>query len=225
VLTLFRSSFSSNPWVSRIIEHTGGYEREDVAKFHKDTSGGARIQRAGHEQPPENRIWFEMHSLYNDSLIAQMPVEAFTSAFQAAFVKELFTSSEWTEVQILGFLRRHMFNAATIATFGPRILETNPGFVDVFWEYEKYAEGLSFGLPSFLNTRARQARDRFNAQCGKWFEMADREFDWQGGDVSPDEEFEPVFGSRLSRRLAQWGKSFRFSRKTMGGVYGLIFFG
>lgn len=196
-----------------------------MARFEKDTSGGARIQRIGHEQPPENRIWYEMHSMYHDSLISRMPVKAFSSDFQTAFTKELPTSSEWVEVRVFDFLKSHMFSAATIAIFGPRILQMNPGFVDAFWEFERYAETLSFGLPSLLNTRARYARDTFHAMCGKWFEMADGEFDWDKVDEDSDKEFEPILGARISRRLAQWGKSFRFSRKTMGGAYGLLFFG
>lgn len=219
------------------MEHIGGYERGDIAKFQADTSGGARARRAGGEQVPDGRrIWHAMHRMYQDGLVAPSPVRTFSSGFQVAFSRELLLALRptapggggggWAEVRILDLLKRHMLNAATSAIFGPRILEMCPGLAGAFWEYERHAETLLFGLPSWANSEATRARDTFNAICHEWFELADLKFDWEAEGASPgQDEVEPVFGARISRSLAEWGKAFHFSPKTMGGTYGLFFFG
>lgn len=227
---IFRSSFSSDPWILRILEHSGGYSPTDLAKFSTDQSGGARVPRKGSSRPPvpEKRIWHAKHRLHDESLVNSRSVNALSMAFQDFFNRQLdaFPVGEWVEdVRILDFMRRNMATAATCSVLGSRILEINPGFLDAFWKYEKYVEPLAFGLPHWLNRRAVRARDQFRAMCLKWYEIADYEFDWDGVKLREDVDWEPVFGSQISRGLARWVKSFDFAAESIGGLYALFAFG
>lgn len=202
----------------------------DVAKFSQDRSGGAVQPRIGSDgvPPPEKRIWYAMHRMYDEGLLGAHPVKAFSASFQTFFGQQLasFPAGEWAdEVQIFEFLKQNMSIAATRAVLGTRMLDDNPDFVDAFWQYEKFVETLAFGLPKWLNRRGVRARNRFRAMCVKWYEVADREFDWDG--IGPDKgpDWEPVFGSRISRGLAQWAKSFDFSTESIGAAYALFHFG
>lgn len=66
------------------------------------------------------------------------------------------------------------------------------------------------------------SRDTFHTMCGGLVALADRQLDGEVIDAGPDEEFEPIFGARISRRLAQLGKSLQFSQETMRGNYILV---
>ncbi|KAI1654489.1 putative cytochrome P450 [Daldinia decipiens] len=231
ISAIFRSSFTSDPWILRILQHSAGYSPTDLAKFRQDESGSANLPRSGSTRffSPEKRIWYALHRTYNDGLVGAHPVDAFSASFQSSFSQKLamFLPGEWVEVRVFDFLKRHMMTAATNSVLGPRIIEVNPGFEDAFWQYEKAVETLAFGLPSWLNREGVRARDRFSAMCLKWYKLADQEFDW---DNSKSHEgvpldLEPVFGSQISRGLAQWSRSFGFSADSVGAVYALFLFG
>ncbi|KAH8883484.1 cytochrome P450 [Thozetella sp. PMI_491] len=225
ISTIFRSSFTSDPWITRILENSAGYSPSDVAKFTKDESGGGSMPRRGNNTPAEERIWFAMHRTYDESLLSAAAVNAFFATFQGCYSKQLAAvpTGEWAEVLLFDFLRENIALAATSAMMGPKVLEVNPDFIEAFWGYEKYVEGLAFGLPTWLNKPGVQARDRLRGMCLKWYEVADRDYDWHGADE--DVDYEPVFGSRISRGLARWGKSFDFSSESMGAVFSLFLFG
>ncbi|KAH8772004.1 cytochrome P450 [Diaporthe sp. PMI_573] len=230
VSAIFRASFSSEPWVIRILQHSAGYTPKDVAKFIGDETGAASKPRNGSttDSSPEQRIWRAMHRMYDESLVSTHPVKVFSRHFQRFFALQLakFQAGKWSEnVQLYDLLRQDMATAATHAVMGKRILEVNPGFVDAFWEYEQVVEALAFGLPSWMNQKGIRVRDRFRAMCIKWYETADREFDWDNKVAIADRDWEPVFGARISRELGQWAKSFDFSAESVGAAYCLFLFG
>jgi len=230
VSAIFRSSFTSEPWIFRILEHTAKYVPSDLAKFIKDESGGATLPRnMNTDLPvPEKRIWHAMHRTHEEFLVSARSVNAFAASFQTFYSQQLaiYPVGEWVEdVRVLDFLRQNMAAAATRSVLGPKIIDVNPGFIDAFWNYEKFAETLAFGLPSWLNQRAVRARERFRAMCGKWYALADQEFDWDIAGSQQDPDWEPIFGSQISRGLARWAKSFDFSADSMGAVYILLLFG
>ena len=214
VSAVFRSSFASDPWIMRILKHTAGYASSDLTKFSSDDSGCATLPRQDSTGSiaSEKRIWHAMHRTHEEGLVSGKSVNAFSASFQKRFEEELstFLVGDWVEVRISDFLKKHMSIAATRSVLGSRILEVNPDFVDAFWEYEQYAESLSFGLPSWLNRRAIGARERFRSMCRKWYEVADQEFDWDTFELHKDQEWEPLFGSQISRGLARWGQKILF---------------
>ncbi|KAK6197112.1 hypothetical protein LQW54_010907 [Pestalotiopsis sp. IQ-011] len=227
ISAIFRSSFGSEPWILSVLEHSGGYAHKDLAKFAADQSGGAHVPRKGSGDVPEKRIWHAKHRLHDDTLVGSRSVSALSAVFQRFFGEQLakYPVGEWVDVKIMEFMRQNMSAAATRSLLGTRILEINPGFIDAFWKFEKHVEPLAFGLPHWLNRSAVQARDAFRAMCLKWYETADHEFNWDKSDLGEEDEWEPVFGSRISRSLSQWVKSFDFGPESISGMYALFVFG
>jgi hypothetical protein len=228
VSTIFRPSFTADPFILRVLEHTAGYARTDLDKFSKDKSGNGKISRPGTDVAPEERIWFLMHRMNSEALVSLDAATGLSTSLQSFFNQELshFPTGEWAEVRIFDFLRHHMAYSAICAAVGPRIFEVNPDLIDALWDYERFAETLMYGLPKWLNADAIQARDRFSAMCRKWYELAEKEFDWEENEKTMrDVEYEPVLGSRYSRGLACWARSFGFSKRSMGGLYATFFFG
>ncbi|KAK6957327.1 hypothetical protein Daesc_000110 [Daldinia eschscholtzii] len=228
VSLIFRSSFTSEPWILRILENAGGYTSTDMAHYYADGSGATSRPRRGPSEllPPEKRIWHTSHRMHDDTLIHARPINAFATSFQGFFAQELeaFPADEWVEnIQIFSFLKSNMTAAATRAVVGPRIMDQNPDFIDAFWQYEKTPATLAFGLPPWINRRAVRIRDRFGAMCREWYELADRDFDWTGPDRQAD--WEPNFGSQVSKGLALWAKSFAFSSQSIGGAFALLLSG
>ncbi|OTA57645.1 cytochrome P450 [Hypoxylon sp. EC38] len=227
ISTIFRSSFTSEPWILKILENAAGYTPTDMAHFYADGTGSTTLPRQGSaELPPEKRIWHASHVMHGETLIKARPIMAFAKSFQDYFAQELpsYPTNEWVDnIQIFGFLKSYMAAAATKAIMGPRIIDLNPNFIDAFWEYEKTPEVLAFGLPTWLNRRAVRIRDRFGAICRKWYEVVDREFDWTG--PNQDADWDPAFGSQISRGLARWAKDFNFSAESIGGAFTLLLYG
>ncbi|KAI1414863.1 cytochrome P450 [Hypoxylon sp. FL1857] len=228
ISTLFRSSFTSDPWVLRILGKSGGYSASDISKFAQDHSGSAKQPRHGSVIPPDKRIWYAKHAIFNESLQNRRQVAAFATSFQTFFSQELaaFPAGVWAEdVKLFDFLKRSISTAATRSVLGSRIIDSNPGFIDAFWEYERFVEPLAFGLPSWLNNPGMKARDRLRAMCLKWYRMADREFNSDDIGLQGKPDWEPVFGSLVSRRLSWWVKAFDFSTESQGAAYTLFLFG
>ncbi|KAK8859640.1 25-hydroxycholesterol 7-alpha-hydroxylase [Apiospora arundinis] len=231
VPTLFKSNmFTSDPWVIRILERTAGYFPVDLTKFSRDDSGSSRLPRTGSTEGllDSERIWHAMHQNYNATLVGPDSVNTIAASYQPFFHQELTTllaSKEGgTDLLLFDFLKKTMSRAATLALFGPGIIDINPGFMDAFWKYENFAEPLAFGLPNWLNKEGVEARNTMRAMCTKWYEHANREFPWESVEEDHDTSWEPIFGSPLSRRLARWGKSFDFDAVGMGPVYTLFIF-
>lgn len=232
---IFQSSFTSDPWILRVLEHTAGYSPTAAAKFAADGSGCAASPRtdsgSGPPAPDNNkkRIWHAMRRAHEDGLLSSRSVSVFAATFQLCFDEQLaaFQIGEWHgDVRVFDFLKRSMAAVATRSVCGSLILDANPGFVEAFWEYAKFAEAPAFGSPRWLlNRKAVPARERFRGMCSEWYKLAEDEFDWDDGSAQRDVSWEPVFGSRISRGLAQWGKLFDFSAESLGAAYALLLFG
>lgn len=227
ISTLFRSSFNSEPWLLKILEKAAGYVPADMANYYADQTGGGTLpRRGGPEIPPEKRIWHGIHRMHDETLLGPRNIAAFAKSFQRFFGRELsaFPAKEWVEdVHIFDFLKNRMGDASTRAFLGPRIIDMNPGFMNAFWQYERQAEKLAFGLPTWMNRRAIRMRDQLNNMCRKWYELSDLEYDWT--DPNQDVEWEPLFGLAHSRGLVRWAKSFNFSNQSIGAAFSLFMFG
>ncbi|KAK5632007.1 hypothetical protein RRF57_007721 [Xylaria bambusicola] len=223
IAAIFRSSFSSDPWVLRIMKYSAGYSQADLAKFYQDEFDGTRPRGL----LPEQRIWHALHSLYDHTLMNSRSVNALTTSYLSYFRQQLvdYSADEWTEVRVYDFLKISMSTAATSSVMGSRVIKLNPDFIKAFWEYEKFVETLAFGLPTWLNWPAVRARDRFRAMCLKWYQVADGEFDWDNPGPHHEADWEPAFGSQVSRGLAKFAKTFDLSDQSIGAVYALFLFG
>lgn len=69
VSAISRASFTTEPWVVRIVEKSAGYMQKDLAKFIEDESGVASQPRKGASVniPSEKRTWCVMNRIFNES--------------------------------------------------------------------------------------------------------------------------------------------------------------
>lgn len=69
VSVIFRASFTTEPWVVRILENSAGCMQKELAKFIEDEPGFASQPRKGASVnvPSETRIWCAMHRVFNES--------------------------------------------------------------------------------------------------------------------------------------------------------------
>ncbi|KAF2829100.1 cytochrome P450 [Ophiobolus disseminans] len=231
VSIIFRSSFTSEPWINRIQGYAAGFTSTDLQKFADDTSGGASLPRKGTQSPPppEGRIWHSMHRMNEDGLMNEDCVTTFMRTYQVFFNEHISKSpiGEWNEdVRIFAFLKRSMAIAATRSTLGQRIMELCPDIIEAFWDWEQYGETLAFGLAEWLNRRAVAARNRFSDMCFRWYVKAREEYDQDRvGENIQVGDWEPIFGSEMSRGHVRWIRDFDFSDRTIGGIFALFSFG
>ena len=227
VSTLFRSSFTSDPWILHILRHTADYGSADLEKFkaEKPRDAGPLQQRYTQSASSEKHIFQLMHRAHKDLADADW-VAIFASTFQTRLKESIsMFNNEWVTLRVSDIVKDHMSTSATKSMLGSRIFEVHPRIMDAFWEFEPYAERLSFGMPPWLNKDATRARDRLRAMCSSWYEIADGEYDWEGEEARPNKGWEPIFGSPVVRHLARWGKRFEFSRHSFGAMYTLFFIG
>lgn len=204
----------------------------DLRKFAEDKSGGANYPRKGSHlstPSPEKRIWHAMHRMNENGLMNEASVTAFTRTYQAFFNEHIsdIPVGEWIDdVHIFAYLRRSMTSSATNAMLGRRILDLFPDLVEAFWDWEQYGETLAFGVAEWFNKPAIAARDRFCDMCFKWFLIARREYRRDDvGNTVKFGEWEPILGSEMSRGHVQWMDDFKFSDRTIGGIFALFSFG
>jgi hypothetical protein len=232
VSIIFRSSFTSEPWINRIQKHAAGYTSIDLQKFAEDTSGGASLPRKGTNSPPqplEKRIWYAMHRMNEEGLMNDYSVTTFTRTYQVFFNEQVskFPVGEWVEdIRIYAFLKQSMAVAATRSMLGDRIMDLYPDMVEAFWDWEQYGETLAFGMAEWLNKRAVAARNRFCDMCFGWYTIARKEYDQRGVDQNVRiGEWEPILGSEMSRGHVRWMQNFEFADRTIGGIFALFSFG
>lgn len=231
VSIIFRSSFTSEPWINRIQKYAAGYTSTDLQKFADDESGGASLPRKGTKSPPpsEKRIWHAMHRMNEDGLMNEESVTTFTRTYQVFFNEHVskFPVGEWEEdVQIFAFLKRSMAIAATRSMLGNRIMDLYPDIVEAFWDWEQYGETLAFGMAEWLNRRAVAARNRFCDMCFRWYKIASQEYNQErvGHNIRVG-DWDPIFGSQMTRGHYRWINDFEFSDRTIGGIFALFSFG
>ncbi|KAH8659972.1 cytochrome P450 [Xylariales sp. PMI_506] len=229
VQALFRTStsISSNKFMLIVWENIWCFSKEDLAKFTNDTSGRLPNPAPGTENhPAEQRYWAGMHHVLHEHLARASETDKLAVMYRKHFTERLetFPAGELSKVRVVEFLRKEMLESAVISMIGPKILELNPDFKDAFWEFDEIAAVLAWGLPRWLNGTAWEKRDRLHAMFNTYLKEAWEIFDWNGPDANS--EWEPVFGSRLSRELAKWSRDVGLDKDTTsGGFLASIVFG
>ena len=67
---------------------------------------------------------------------------------------------QWTTVPISNVLQSVMFKVSTVALMGSRIMDLNPEFINVYWDYDG---AFLLGLPNPLYPEGGSASDKFLA--------------------------------------------------------------
>jgi hypothetical protein len=174
----------------------------DAAAFYaEDDSGLAATPIAGTTVAPGNRIGHLRHSaaskyLYGAHLRGM--TDRFVERFSKQIEDEKDIGGDWVEYSdLVDWLQKFMFRAATGSLCGPHIFRLNPTFTDDFWTYMAHLPALTKGMPRMFYPAAFKARDKCLRAIEKWHQYA-----WENVDHSKDDdgvEYEEFFGARIMR--------------------------
>ncbi|AEO64934.1 uncharacterized protein THITE_2049026 [Thermothielavioides terrestris NRRL 8126] len=201
--------------------------REEIQRFANDKSGHKETPLPGTEHvPPQQRYWATKYHVLYDFLSRKHHIKPIVDEFARQFsrdVVEKFPLGQWTTLSIDELTRRDFTRCAITTLFGPKILELNPDFLDAFWYFDSYASVLVYGFPRWMYPQPFRASDRFLDRIEKYVEAGLKDFDWNGPDV--DAQWEPHFGTRITRELTKWLTDAGFQRKSVAGALGTLVFG
>jgi hypothetical protein len=199
---------------------------DEIQRFARDRTGHKETPLPGSENiPPEQRFWAQKYHVLYDFLSRQHHINPIIDEFRRQFsqVVERYTIGEWTTLSVDKLTRGDFTRCAITTLFGPKILALNPDFLDAFWGFDSYASALVYGFPRWIYPAPFRASDRFLDRIEKYIEAGLENFDWQGPDV--EAQWEPQFGTRITRELTKWLTDAGFRRKTVAGALGTLMFG
>ncbi|KAK3358215.1 cytochrome P450 [Lasiosphaeria hispida] len=228
IQAMFRTSasVSSDIFFLMVQEHIWGSTKEDLAKFANDKSGRLQNPAPGTEKTPDQeRYWAGMHRTIHSYLARTHETNALAGSYQRFFGQQLdrFQVGREAEVCIYDFLLKDMAEAAITSINGRRVLDVNPGLLEILWRFHEIAASLVWGLPKWLNRESWKRRDQLQAACARYLKSALSDFDWSQG---ADPDWEPIFGSRFTRELVRWMTESGFALTTMaGGLANMTVFG
>lgn len=192
--------------------------KEEIARFANDKSGRLKTPLPGSESVLDaHRYWRGHDELYAEYLTKRKNSDSLAEAFVHRFSERLdeSCSTEWRETRLIDLLKRTMAEAAIVTLFGTKILELNAGFVDQYWEFDEVAGNLVWGLPKWMTPNSVKTHEKLIKMTRRHIDSAWEHFDWNGPDK--DAEWEPHFGSRLSRETAKWLRNGNFSDQAAAG--------
>jgi hypothetical protein len=180
-----------------ISENSLGIPRPDVMKY------WGVAEPTGDEKDRDPR--FATAEQQFEYLLRNEKVKELTSSFTQQLKEELRQDDLFSdgnepkvEVDIVGWLRDHMFKASTHALYGSRLLEIYPQLVKDIWAVDEAMVPLLSGLPTFMMPRHYAARDRGIAGMLRWHQAA--WIETEGKPLEPnDMDWEPIYGSRFNR--------------------------
>ncbi|KXJ89919.1 cytochrome P450, partial [Microdochium bolleyi] len=146
-------------------------------------------------------------------LLRQSAVNELTGTYVAFLKAELLRhcgeGEDTLEVDLYAWLQEHMFRPSVKAFMGDRMEHLYADFASDFWKFENGMLNMLFGIPRFISPQPYTVRDRLVENITRWVEQGDTLLASEGKGrpdrYSPAAEWEPVWGSRLSRaRQARW---------------------
>ncbi|KAI1809745.1 cytochrome P450 [Poronia punctata] len=204
-----------------------GMPKREIKRFAKDRSGRKAGPAKGFENiPGEQRYWYHHHRLYAEYLSSPKYTEVLADTFFDRFSQRLEKKqplNEWRSVQLFQLLKNDMASSAIESLFGSRMLEMNPDLIPAYWDFDRVAGILVWGLPRFLRPHPWRVRERLHDMTAKHLRSAWGSFEWNGPDA--DTDWEPHFGSRFSRETAKWFRESGFSDRTASGHTAAVLFG
>lgn len=164
-----------------------------------DTSGTGKIPLT--DIPEEKRIWKKTHATGNAHLASGPSVTVLTNKFTECFIQELSKEpkGKTLTVPLYAFFKKAMATGSMTSVIGSEMYKLNPDFNETYWNYDDAFLMMAIGMPKFLYWKGHAARNRMLAATKKWIKSA-----WKNTDrESPQEDWEPHFGSRFIRQLAE----------------------
>lgn len=232
---MFRTTANLNQerFALMLQKYVWGSTPDDYARFANDGSGKGRLPTPGYEGTPnDRRYWAPLHHILHDFLSGSRETGVLAGVYQRELTALLdgdgsqdFPVGEWRSAHVYAFLQRHMAEAATATLVGQRLMELNGGaaeFLKTFWEFDRIAASLVWGLPRWMNRGAWRARDTFHAAVKKYLFPPAEQFDFDAPGTS-EADWEPVFGSRANREMVRWMRRAGFDEQTITGAVATLF--
>lgn len=197
----------------------------EVQRFANDRTGHKETPLPGTEHiPPEQRYWAPKYHVLYDFLSRPHHIKPIINEFRSQFsvAIERYPIGEWTTLSIDKLTRGDITQCAISTLFGPKILELNPDFLESFWHFDSYVAVMAFGLPKWMYPAPWRASDQFLKRIEKYIDAGLKNFDWDSSEV--EAQWEPHFGTRLTRELTKWLTDAGFCRKTVAGALGTLLF-
>ncbi|KAI0508715.1 cytochrome P450 [Xylaria bambusicola] len=196
--------------------------KSEIQKFVNDKSGRLETPAPGSERVPESqRYWLGHQRLYVEFLTQQRHCQALADGFYRFFDEKTdLNLQEFETVSLFSTLKLTMTESATLSFFGSRILELNSGFSECYWAFDPFGGKLVWGLPKWLDPVPYLARARLHRMTRRYVDSA-----WKNlNPGASDADWDPHWGSRLSRETAKWLRAAGFSDKALAGhVLGTLF--
>ncbi|KAK7996411.1 hypothetical protein PG989_004451 [Apiospora arundinis] len=201
---------------------------QEISKFVGDRTGRLKTPAKGSiASPGGKRYWHEHNNLYLSHL-SRKSSDALASRYVSLLTELLAnqgrpSDAEWETMHLLEFLGTAICEGAIVTMFGSRILEANPDFVQAYFDFDRIALNLMYGLPRWLRPGPYRTRERLHKMVDMHFTSAWANFDWEGPES--ESEWEPQFGSRLTRETTRWMLESGFSLHAAAGHVVAIMFG
>ncbi|RYP60258.1 hypothetical protein DL769_008192 [Monosporascus sp. CRB-8-3] len=195
-----------------------GLTKEEIGKFANDKSGRLKTPAPGTEDTPRNQRYWRGHDhLYAEYLTHRKYSDSLAASFYRLFSQRLDEqpANQWTTVTLFALLKTTMAEAAVISLFGSTIIEQNPGFIEAYWDFDHIAGTLVWGLPKWMRPGPVRKHERLHRMTRKHIDSAWENFNWGGPEAESD--WDPHFGSRLSRETAKWLREGGFSNQAAAG--------
>ncbi|KAI1131081.1 cytochrome P450 [Nemania abortiva] len=194
--------------------------KEEIKKFANDRSGRSKVPaREAKYTPEDKRYWLGHDRLYVEYLsnkkYADSLAELFHLRFSESLDGQLSLIGNGAPIELFALLKKTMAESAIIALFGSQIIDLNPGFIDCYWRFDDIAGTLAWGLPRLFQRKAMAIRDELHIMTERHINSAWDHHDKVG--IDPEANWEPHFGSRLSRETAKWLRKGGFSNHAAAG--------
>lgn len=236
---IFRSSttFDNKPFLEILAHNFWGWSRKDVRRIKQDTSGRGKKPAPGAEHIAD-RFFFPQHHVYNQFLahprasgrLAEVFYQLLCENLDKHMQQRVVGSSRY--VGLYELLRGDVTDAAIRTLLGSRVFERHPNLVDTWWEFERDAMLLFFGVPRWVNSRPYRSRERMNVAMEDYVRLADEHdaaMAGGGGEEAASADDTDAFwnaqtGARISRELIRWFREHKYEERNIPRFFpGLVF--
>ncbi|KAB2572150.1 ZEB2-regulated ABC transporter 1 [Lasiodiplodia theobromae] len=197
---------SSTAIFSFVLRYMFGMHKAAARRYAQDDSGAGPQPFPDSTIAPHNRVDHNTHKALHRFLEGNGLAPLF-ERFQKRLVQRLDAlpvgEDEWVEMDdLVDFLTKELLLPANLdAMCSPAMLQVNPEFPRLFWEYNEWVAWFSKGIPRFLMRRGYAVRDQLLECVKRWHQHAAEQTRRSG--VVPEGEEDPFWGSKFFRERRQ----------------------
>lgn len=199
---LWRQSSCSSSTVifSFVLRYMFGMHKKAASRYVLDDSGAGAQPHPDSNIAEHNRVDYNTHKALHRFLEGTGLAPLFERFHKrlAQRLDNLPVREEWVEMDdLVSFLTTELLWANLDAMCSPTMLQVNPEFPRLFWEYNEWVAWFSKGIPRILMWRGYAVRDKL-LDCVKAWHRHAAEQTRRSGVEQPGEE-DPFWGSKFFR--------------------------